>query len=228
MPLTFAAKLRLHWLKLYCSDVWIKTAFLPLDRDGIWWEIRSTLYPPGQEETAMRSCAECGRVCPPNGLSSICCDCEAERDDEPFWERVNNDPDLARELYFLRPRSISYRRFMEGEDDWEPVATTSNAPEDSKETATATGWAGATLEACGTARTCLERHQGCQIVLLPESYKALKKEIKHYKKKLKKAKKKAKKKKKRGERVEIKKEDMIKRRASPNRRFEAQQGFGAR
>ena len=225
MPIASAANLRLRWLRLFCSDAWVKAAFLPLDPDGIWWKIRSKC-PPGLDATAMRPCPQCGRVCPPNGVSPVCCDCEAENQYEPFWEHVNNDPDLARELYHLQPRSISYRRFMEGQDDWEAVATRG----DCRGRDTATSWAGKTFEALGTARTCLQRHQGCQLVLLPESYKALEKEIAEYKKNLKAAEEAVAKSEEEGdgERTEIKEEEMIVPDASHERESEVDPEFGAR
>jgi len=51
--------------ELVCSDSWV-LALVP-KVGGERWALRLHLYPPGGDQTAMRECRICHRVCPPNG-----------------------------------------------------------------------------------------------------------------------------------------------------------------
>ena len=90
-----------------CSGAWIDAILRPTG-DGKTFDFLDELYPPGRDDTLMRECPECHRVCPPNLLNqALCCDCEATTGEMAFlaWVEAPSRRALRRELrrrYWVR------------------------------------------------------------------------------------------------------------------------------
>jgi hypothetical protein len=178
--------------EVVCSAAWLDEVVSPTDDGSGQWIIRGDVYPPGGEQTAMRQCPECRRVCPPHGpRGSPCCDCQAEEDWRTFLEWASHPsrhellPDLLR---LARMQAVNYAEFMENPrsgplgafaeekdtyegSEWRPV-TDDDGPPRSRD-----ALARLAIEA---AVGSLRRHLGCTVVLLPEDEASLQEEIAYY------------------------------------------------
>lgn len=178
--------------EVVCSAAWLDEVVSPTDDGSGQWIIRGDVYPPGGEQTAMRQCLECRRVCPPHGpRGSPCCDCQAEEDWRTFLEWASHPsrqellPDLLRLGHM---RAISYAEFMDNPrggalgtfaeaeladeaSEWRPI--TGDAEPSQSHHALA-------RQAIEAALRSLRRHLGCTVVLLPEDEASLREEIDYY------------------------------------------------
>ncbi len=178
--------------EVVCSAAWLDEVVCPTDDGSGRWVIRSDAYPPGGEQTAMRQCHSCRRICPPNGPpGNPCCDCQAEEDWRAFLEWASHPsrhellPDLLRLAHM---RAVNYAEFMDNPrsgalgvfaeaeladdaSDWRPV--TGDAEPSQSHHALA-------RQAIEAAVNTLRRHLGCTVVLLPEDEASLQEEIAYY------------------------------------------------
>ena len=87
MPRFLTVSKRCAWRRaiaeVVCSHAWLD-AIAPAE-NGEVLHSRLEIYPPGENQTAMRTCRVCQRI-RPNGLLPICCDCQVEQSESTFWD----------------------------------------------------------------------------------------------------------------------------------------------
>ena len=82
---------------IVCSTAWLEKIAPQPRHKG--WSFNEDQYPPGGTKTQMQFCSVCETICPPNGTSKFCCDCETERSELIFLQRCRRwAPDDRQEL----------------------------------------------------------------------------------------------------------------------------------
>lgn len=82
-----AERYQLDLLGVCCSASWVDAIVCPAPGGG--WQVRTELYPPGGDKTGMKTCPQCRRVSPPDGVrkdAKTCGDCVIEGQERAFAE----------------------------------------------------------------------------------------------------------------------------------------------